>query len=257
MAALSLVRKGRVYSLGTPVGENGPVSWLRNKTLHIMKNVHDDPSPDGHGSSEDWLVMNLHASSNMDSHAHYWYGSRLYNGVSWTEITHRGAARCSIENVKWLVGRGIMLDIPTLKSLEHLPNGYAITPEELDEAAGREHVEVRPADVVLVRTGWYRWFCRKGEPTREYFPGLSQEACAWIDEHDISALGADNGAVEVWPPRSESVHQHVLRDLGGYLLEYLNLEELAADGVYEFLFVAAPLRITGGTASPVNPLAVV
>jgi kynurenine formamidase len=48
----------------------------------------------------------------------------------------------------------------------------------------------------------------------------------------------------------------MLRDLGGYLMEFLNLEEIAQQSVHEFLLVAAPLRITGGIGSPINPLAI-
>jgi kynurenine formamidase len=36
----------------------------------------------------------------------------------------------------------------------------------------------------------------------------------------------------------------------------LNLEEVARDRVYEFLFIALPLRIIGGTASPIRPVAI-
>jgi kynurenine formamidase len=52
------------------------------------------------------------------------------------------------------------------------------------------------------------------------------------------------------------LHIPLLRNLGTYLLEMLDLEQLAAAGVYDFLFSLAPLLIKGGTASPVNPLAV-
>jgi kynurenine formamidase len=49
----------------------------------------------------------------------------------------------------------------------------------------------------------------------------------------------------------------MLRDLGAHLIEFLNLEELARDKVNEFLFITAPLKITGGIGSPINPLAIV
>ncbi len=94
------------------------------------------------------------------------------------------------------------------------------------------------------------------------YPGVSRAVCSWLYDHDILILGADNVAVEIYPPEPESrgslpVHKTQLRDLGGYLVEFLNLEELARDSVYEFLFIAAPLRITGGIGSPINPLAIV
>ena len=78
-------------------------------------------------------------------------------------------------------------------------------------------------------------------------------------ERDICALGADHPTVEAKPPtyNSAPLHRYALRDLGIYLMESLDLEELARDRVYEFLFIGAPLRMTGASGSPWNPLAIV
>jgi kynurenine formamidase len=59
------------------------------------------------------------------------------------------------------------------------------------------------------------------------------------------------------PYDSSPLHRYALRDLGVYLLESLDLEELARDKVYEFLFIGAPLRLTHASGSPWNPLAVI
>ena len=53
------------------------------------------------------------------------------------------------------------------------------------------------------------------------------------------------------------LHREIIWGCGGYLLEFLDLEALAADHVYEFMFVATPLRIDGGVGSPIVPLAIV
>jgi kynurenine formamidase len=53
------------------------------------------------------------------------------------------------------------------------------------------------------------------------------------------------------------VHVHLLVENGIHIIECLNLERLAADHVYEFVFTAAPLKIRGGTGSPIRPLALV
>jgi hypothetical protein len=58
------------------------------------------------------------------------------------------------------------------------------------------------------------------------------------------------------PPADLPIHKAAIRDLGLYLVEYLNLEELAADRVYECLVVIAPLPLSGGIGSPVNPIAI-
>jgi hypothetical protein len=70
--------------------------------------------------------------------------------------------------------------------------------------------------------------------------------------------------VEVWPPEDPTVlfpvHALCIRDMGLTLGEMFDLEGLAADcardGVWECLFSAPPLRVTGGVGSPLNPLAV-
>jgi kynurenine formamidase len=53
------------------------------------------------------------------------------------------------------------------------------------------------------------------------------------------------------------VHTHLLIERGIYLMESLDLEQLAADRVYEFCFVALPLKIRGATGSMIDPLAAV
>jgi kynurenine formamidase len=53
------------------------------------------------------------------------------------------------------------------------------------------------------------------------------------------------------------VHTRLLIERGVYIMESLDLERLAADGVHEFLFVALPLKIAGATGSMLDPLAVV
>ncbi|HEX5229609.1 MAG TPA: hypothetical protein VFW44_17980 [Bryobacteraceae bacterium] len=57
------------------------------------------------------------------------------------------------------------------------------------------------------------------------------------------------------PAASMPVHVHLLVESGIHIIEALNLEELARDRVYEFAFVAAPLKIRGGTGAPLRPLA--
>ena len=51
------------------------------------------------------------------------------------------------------------------------------------------------------------------------------------------------------------VHVHLLVESGIHIIEALNLEELSRNRIFEFVFVAAPLKIRGGTGSPIRPLA--
>ena len=258
--AMRTPARGKVYSLGAPVGRDGPIIGLRNTTHHYLSAIDNDPSPGGTGSADDVLVTHCHASTHIDGLGHLWYDSTLYNGHPASHVTPDGASRCGVQNVDWIVTRGVLLDIAALKGVTRLENDYAITGEDLDAAASSRGVEIRPGDVVLVRTGWYTSYLDGTAEPRADSPGLSASAAEWITSHDLCAIGADNAAVEVWPletPGWATIHRLMLRDLGGYIIEFLNLEDLARDESAEFLFVAAPLRITGGVGSPINPLAIV
>jgi kynurenine formamidase len=165
-----------------------------------------------------------------------------------------------VHNVRSLVARGLLLDVAGHRGVEHLASGEVVPAAELDAVARAQGVEPRAGDVVLVRTGWIRLMASdRARFDRFEEPGPGRDAVEWFRRHDLVGLGADNAAVEVLPPEDGvlmALHLGVIRDLGGYLIEFLDLEELAADRAYEFLFVLAPLRLVRGIGSPVNPLAI-
>ena len=70
------------------------------------------------------------------------------------------------------------------------------------------------------------------------------------------AAGSDTVAFER-VPSGMAVHVHLLVESGIHIIEALNLEQLAADRVYEFLFIGIPMKIRGATGSPLRPLAIV
>jgi len=232
--------------------------------------IVDDPGPRGWGCADDALVTQCHASTHIDGLAHHWSGGQLFNGFPAEEVVPEGARRCGIEKVEWMITRGVLLDIPRLKSIDRLDDRYAITGDDLDDAMAAQGLDISKADIPLVRTGWYSKYKQNPEVAHRVSSGLGVEAMDWITRHDLVALGADNAAVEIWPPQETGasgtytrrqrimpIHELMLRNLGGYLMEYLNLDEIARDKVYEFLLIVAPLRITGGIGSPINPLAVI
>ena len=143
-----------------------------------------------------------------------------------------------------------------------LGDGEAIEPDELAACAAANGVTLRAGDIVLVRTGWWRLFGRGPEARQRFYasePGVSGACSRWFRDHDLVALGADTPAVEAVRSFTDPLplHRDVLWGCGGYLLEFLDLEALAADNIVEFLFVASPLQIDGGVGSPLTPIAVV
>lgn len=197
----------------------------------------------------------------MDSLCHVWYNHQLYNGYDVREdVTSSGSSRNSIENVPAIVGRGVLLDIAGWKGVQHLSLTEAISAHDLDQCAAIQNVTISSGDIVLVNTGWMNTF----EQNRALFdsgePGLDMSCIEWLHKHDISAVGADNHAVEVMasmPPSGLPFHFAAIRDLGLYLLENLKLQPLATDKQYEFMFIAAPLQLKSAVGSPINPLAIV
>ena len=257
LSALRMPTEGKVYSLGAKVGSKGPKAPRRNNSWYNVT-VFDSKE---RSEADDLIVTHCHASTHIDALSHVWYDNELYNGHSSEHVGRFGTEKCGIENVKWLIGRGILLDIPASKGMIHLPQDYEKTTEDLDFAIHHQKIQTKPGDIVLVRTGWFQVYGENTDNDRnDAFPGLAPTTSRWFWERDVCAVGSDNVAVERWSLHQDfglNFHKTMLRDLGTYLIEFLNLEELSADKVWEFLFVATPLRIEGGVGSPINPVAII
>jgi kynurenine formamidase len=257
VAAASLIRRGVVISLAAPVGPDGPVVPTRDRTWHLVRHRVGPVF----GGADDVVIMHTHASTHIDSLAHSIVRGEMYNGFPAGEhISSRSVERNAITNVGAIVGRGVLLDLASHRGVNHLELGEVVMPDELDDCARAQGVSLGRGDVCLVRTGWYRLFLSDRDRFDEGEPGLSHRAAGWFHDLELVALGADTCAVDVVPSEDGlgpyPLHPRIINRQGGYLIEYLDLEELAATGVHEFLFVAAPLRITGGAGSPINPLAI-
>jgi kynurenine formamidase len=256
--AARLVNTGKVYSLAMPLDAEGPLWPSRHKVWRVMR--HHSAGPDGPGSCDDILTLHSHSGTHMDALCHYWHDGELYNGFKTSDyVSSDGALRNAIDNVPAIVARGILLDIAAWKGVEHLNVGQAVTADDLDQCAAAQKTRIEPGDIVLVRTGWMRVFAQERTLFNSGEPGIDETTLPWLKSHNIVGIGADNHGVEVMekiPPDRLPIHEHAIRDLGIYLVENLNLEALSTDRVYECLLVIAPLRLTGGAGSPINPIAI-
>jgi kynurenine formamidase len=123
-------------------------------------------------------------------------------------------------------------------------------------------VAIRSGDIILVRTGSLRRFRETGRGLFDDFAGLDWRCAAWLHEHQVAAVAADNVGVECGPQDGMMLPLHMLclRDMGMIFGEMWELDALAADcaadGIFEFQLVAPPLHVTGAVGSPVNPLAI-
>lgn len=260
--AVRLVKKGKVYSLATDIREAGvPRLDFRSANQHFVR-VFGGPTRAEALVADDTLVLGCHGTTtHIDALCHYWTGdNKLYNGYSGDLVEGRGARKLGIQNVKGIVTRGLLLDIAGAKGVKYLEGGYVITVKDLEDCCRKQGIQIQPGNVVLFRTGWPQTYDESPEKYNRTQPGIHTESGLWLAKKDICALGSDNSAIGARtekPLPGRNVHALFLQDAGIYLIEMLDLEEIARDRVYEFLFVLAPLRVMGGTGSAVNPLAIV
>jgi len=258
LAACDRPATGRVYELGIELRRDAPVGGNRIAPLHFMTQDGGDFAALGRtdwGTADDYVVMATQGTTHVDGLAHVWSGGKLYNGFPFTEVRSSGAGRLGLEKLGGLVAAAHVLDFSHLQG-EDAPE---ITAEMVDALFAARGTTPGAGDAVLFRTGWMdATLASTGnvDDASDRFPVVALSMGDWFADHDVSIIGADNIAVEatgrrgVLPP----LHKILVRDLGVTLLELLSLRGPCDDGVTGGLLVVAPLRISRGVGSPVNPL---
>ncbi len=269
--AAKLVKTGKIFNCGIPFDKNGPFlpGGFRINPVHIMSFLPSDTAgaADGMISADDMIIMGLQSATQWDSLAHVGYNDRFYNDVPSGAVNNFvGASKNSFAKaVNNLISRGVLLDIAALKGVDILPDSYEITAADLSAAEERQGVQVRSGDILLVRTGWIRYF-RQGDKVKfnGNEAGLGLDSCRWLYDREVAALAVDNWAAEAWPSTVEGggipFHQVTIRDMGLMLGEMFDFENLAVDcaqdGIWEFLFSSVGIEVTGSVGSPLTPMAI-
>jgi len=259
-AAVSAVRSGQTVSCARPLPTDpGPDNL--NPVVHHMTGT----ATEGYGADYFALASHGYATSHIDALCHIFHEGKMYNGYSAETVTAHGAGKLGIHHLRsGVITRGVLLDIPSVRGVEALAPGEPIFPEDLETAEKDVGVLVQRGDALLVRTGRWRWRELHGPWTpTEGMAGLDASCLAWLYEREIAVLASD-GISDVWPSRIGNVpmpiHTVAIVAMGVHLLDNLDLDELslacAGRGHWTFLFVVAPLVLNRGTASPVNPIAV-
>ena len=281
VAAARLVKKGKVISLALNFGSNGPQgakseypAMGRINPVHTMLRTGTDAYSGvldhrGIRAADDMVVMPLQCGTQWDGLGHVFYENSMWNGYDCREVTSNGAQKCGIEKTKArMVGRGVFLDVPRAQGKKYLDDGYAITCADLDKTAEMQGVKMKRGDFVVVRTGQMEakleagsWDGYAGDDA----PGFAFETLEWIQRTELAALASDTWGCEVRPNGTEPGinqpwHWITIPMMGMTMGEIFYVKELAedcaADKVYEFLFVAPAIPITGAVGSPTNPLAI-
>lgn len=261
---LNLLDGTRVYDLAQPYFIGMPHYPTHPPYLFSLNKAHGDQVfPNGGSSAAETLTLGGHVGTHIDALCHFSCAGKMYGGLEPKQSYSEGIGQLSVDTIPPVFRRGLLLDVTGYERMDALPVDFIITPELLEAVARSEGVEVRKGDVVLLRTGWAKfWNNQKryvtgGRGAQAAGPGPEEPGARWFSSRSVFAAGSDTIAFERVPAPCMPVHLHLLVEHGVYIIEALNLEELARERVYEFLFVAAPLRIRGGTGSPIRPVAVV
>jgi kynurenine formamidase len=258
IAAAQLVKTGEVVSVGRDL------TTRQSKTngqpvVHVMM-FSDANSP----SCGDYFTIAPHGMvvTHMDALCHFSWKDQFYNGRKRSEtLTASGAKWGSIyAQRQGIFTRGVLLDVAAARGVSwYRPDEY-VTVADFEAAEKRQRVRVEPGDAIFVRTGMERMETELGE--QDIYPraGLHAECVEWMHNRQVSVYGGD--CIEKLPYPSESftsaVHMIVLASMGLPILDWPSLTELARTcerlGRWDYLLTTAPLRLPGGTASPINPL---
>jgi len=256
LAALRLVREGRVYDLGRVLDENCPVFPGRYFRQTLVTTAHhaNMSMPIG-DNMVNWVTEivsgTMQLGTHLDALSHLQVGDRGYNGWTVGELADpAGMKRLGAETIPQIVTRGWVVDV----SERGLGIGGVVSVEDLDG------IEPEPGDAVLFHTGWgAHW-----EDAETYLagePGPGYEVAEWLVERGVALTGCDTwsyGPVPAEDPaRPFEVPQMLNVRHGIFVVENLDTSALVADGVREFALVLTHPKLRGATGAWTSPIALV
>jgi kynurenine formamidase len=265
-AAARLVRDGIVHDLALTLDPSRLPPTDGRSALPITR--IDLMTPDewrvAFGGGEtgfhlDAMSGSIHHGTHVDGLVHVVHQGVVFGG--WPEREARNAAgwlHHGAETIPPIVGRGVLIDLVAVRGGRGLEESHEITPGELDAACRETNVAVRPGDIVLVRTGKLASISSDREHFLARQPGIGVDAAIWLAERGMAAFGSDTAGTEPQPVTdwTRTVHVELLIRRGIHLFEWLELDDLAASGRREFLFVAGSLKVRGASGAWVRPVAI-
>jgi kynurenine formamidase len=250
----------RVYDLAQPLQHGIPHHPAHPPFAFSLTKKHGEVMyGNGVSAASELIAFGGHVGTHVDGLAHVSRHGRVHGDrdITADQSYTEGMGLAGIDTVPPFLAPGHLVDVPRLL-------GRAVTPDDavdagMLEAWFRGGAEPAAGSVVLVRTGWdelwhdnARYLGERGAA-----PGVDLSGARWLSDLGVIATGSDTIAYEKFPSPDLAIHVHLLVDSGIHIMEALNLAALAADRVRDFFFFAVPLRIRGGTGSPIRPLAIV
>lgn len=268
----SLVRTGRTVSLSHDLPVKPSAETPHPAQHHMLRSgdAIDTTGVPGYEACHDYVGTSVHGMglTHVDALCHMFVRGRMFNGLGPEHVLSTGAQRNTImDAAEGIVGRGVLLDIPRTRGVDHLDGAEQVRVRDLEAAERDAGLSVGEGDLLLIGTG--RDARRRAQedglnPLSHGLAGLHPECLPWLRERDVAVLGCDGISdvlpgvgIEGWP---FPIHQVAITAMGLHLIDNLRLDRLAATcrehDRWEFMLTIASLRIPGGTGSPVNPLAI-
>lgn len=275
--AAAMIRTGAVVSLagvrftGMPLFPGHPPFQVLNyrtpRGIRVSGATPWGPVNDaGLGYMAEYLMASSHSGAHIDALAHmtvgedmHWYGG----GNPDEHLSDSGPTFGDASTMPPFFTRGVLVDVAGHRGVEALPAGDPVGVDEVRQILADEGVAVEPWDVVLFRTGYLGMWPDAERLAAHRTAGPDISVARWLLERGVVAAGSDTETFEVQPApdlgpegNPQPVHTALLIENGVYILEGVDTEELARRKVYEFCFVALPLKIRGATGSMVDPVAI-
>ena len=263
LSAAAAVKSGRAVSLSREFPKT-PAPNNPSPALHYMKRVERGQEC---GYSADFYGISYHGTctTHLDALCHVWNEDGMWNGRDPDEtVTMEGATWGAVDHWKeGIITRGVLLDVPKHRGQPYVAFDAPVHGWELEDIAQEQGVALQPGDAVVVYSGREKWDQDENplwgsDPNRR--PGLHASCLRFIRESDCCLLAWDmmdltpNGYDLGWSVHG-SIFAYGIGLLDNALLQPL-AEACAEEGRYEFMLTVNPLRVVGGTGSPVNPVAI-
>ena len=231
---LKTVERGKIYDLSQVIEVGAPQllpfqsPFLQNmyctagNTRRLLREAMG--ITDGAGAFLERVEMTMHVGTHIDALGHFATEDRMYNGNSTDACCGDwGLTKLGIEQCPPMVTRAVVIDVAGSQGIGQLAGGTAITPSDLEVALKKQNVEIRAWDAVLIHTGYGQHYMADNETYVGSSPGISEESSRWLSEQKVTAIGADNMALEVLPGEDAKkgfpVHQHLIVEKGVYIIE--------------------------------------
>jgi len=205
----------------------------------------DDPRGNP-GFTSDVQEYHVHGGmTHLDALCHDSSEGRLYNGYPLRDTVNEttGCTKLGLDNLKeGIVTRGVLVDMSRLKRSASREPGNHVYVEDLEAWEKQTGIKVSPGDALFVYNDG-----RNG--------GFDISVAPWMKARGVAVTSGVRAVAD----DNHADHRLVLVSLGTYLLDGIELKELADTAArlnrYTFMLVVAPLRAPGSSGSLVNPLA--